>query len=183
MDDRCGQTPETSPGPPYETPYETPPGPPPDGGAGPARTREEGSEDGRIALLVIGLVVLVLGFVLVGATLTAVHVQDRRLLSCADRVASAASGVADADTFYTSGGQGRLVPSRDTATLFAHEALWELAGTTCRVGGGVGLDGVEVVGGQVVVSVSARAQLPVVPAFLGRVAAPVLTASSSALTR
>lgn len=157
------------------------PGSSPESGAASAVEGER--EDGRIALLVIGLVVLVLGFVLVSATLTAVHLQDRRLLSCADRVASAASGVADADTFYTGAGEGRLVPSRATATRTAREALREFAGTSCRVGDGVTVDAVEVVSGEVVVTVSARARLVVVPASLGRVAAPVLTATSSASTR
>lgn len=155
----------------------------PDGGAVGAPAHGEGHEDGRITLLVIGLIALVLGFVLVSVTVTAVHIQDRRLLSCADRIASAASGVADADTFYTSIGEDRLTPSTTTARTAAHEALDELAATSCRVGGGVGVESVEVVGAEVVVSVSTQAELPVVPSFLGRVVAPVLTASSSALTR
>lgn len=153
------------------------------GGPGAELTQEWDREEGRIALLVIGLVVLVLGFVLVSATLTAVHLQDRRLLSCADRVASAASGVADADTFYTGAGEGRLVPSRATATRTAREALRGFAETSCRVGDGVTVDAVEVISNEVVITVSARAQLPAVPAFLGSVVAPVLTATSSASTR
>lgn len=151
-------------------------------GPGPEGANARG-EEGRITLLVIGLVVVVLAFVWVSVTVTAVHVQDRRLLSCADRVASAASGVADADTFYTNAGEGRLTPSRATATAAAREALAELSDTTCRVGAGVSLVAVEVAAAQVQVTVSARVDLPVVPSFLGHVAAPVLTASSSALTR
>lgn len=157
--------------------------PGPSGGPDAVSASGDDYQDGRIALLVIGLVVLVLGFVLVSATLTAVHLQDRRLLSCADRVASAASGVADADTFYTGAGEGRLVPSRATATRTAREALRGFAETSCRVGDGVTVDAVEVISNEVVITVSARAQLPAVPAFLGSVVAPVLTATSSASTR
>lgn len=154
-------------------------------GAGPTAPRPaDRGEEGRISLLVIGLTALLLSFVLTLAAITTVHVQDRRLLACADRVAAAASAVMDADAYYGAGGNPRrLVPAPTAALREARDALDLLASTSCAVGEGVVLAGVDADAGGVVVSVSARARLPLLPPVLGGVVAPVLTASSSASTR
>jgi hypothetical protein len=143
----------------------------------------EDAEDGRIALLVVGLIAVVLALALAGAAITVVHVQDRRLLACADRVAAAASNVVDAGAYYGGEGLGQgLVPSPSGARAAAGAALSELAGSTCSVGRGVVLEEVTARGGEVLVTVSAVADLPLVPPALGPVSAPTLVATSSART-
>jgi len=145
--------------------------------------RRDDPEEGRIALLMMGLMVVVLAFVLVGTSITILHVQDRRLLACADRVAAAASNVVDADAFYGVDGRGqRLVPSPSGSWAVADAALSRLADTTCRVGAGVRLLDVAVAGQEVLVTVSAVADVPLIPPMLGSFSAPTLTATSSART-
>lgn len=144
---------------------------------------EHSAEEGRISLLVIGLVVVVLAFVLVSAAVSAVHIQDRRLMGCADRLASAASGVMDADAFYGLGdGVQRLVPDAQGSREAASRALVALSGSSCRIGHGVRLVDVHVEGAEAVVWVEAVAELPLVPSWLGGVAAPRLVTGSSART-
>ncbi len=146
--------------------------------------RAGGAEEGRIALLIVGLIVVVSAFALAAATITAVHVQDRRLLACADRVAAAASHVVDADAYYGAGGDGqRLVPSPSGARSAAVGALSRLAGSTCSVGGeAAALVDVSVEGEEVLVTLSAVADLPLVPPFVQGALAPALVATSSART-
>ena len=144
--------------------------------------RDKG-EQGRIALLVIGLIVIVLAFVLMAAGISAVHIQDRRLMSCADRVAAAASGVIDADAFFGGSLEGQVIsPSPGGAHSAAQDALADLADSTCRVGLGVELVSVEVQSNQAVVTLRARAVLPVVPPMLTGVVAPALVTASAART-
>ncbi|WP_312347367.1 hypothetical protein [Actinomyces sp.] len=139
---------------------------------------------GRISVLVIGLTALLLAVVLVLAAITVVHVQDRRLLTCADRVAAAASAVMDADAYYgADGGPRRLLPAPGAASAEAGSTLALLSTTSCSVGGGVALLGVEATAGGVTVTVSATATLPLLPPVLGDVVAPTLVATSSATTR
>ncbi len=141
------------------------------------------SEEGRIALLMTGLMMVVLAFVLVGASITILHVQDRRLLACADRVAAAASNVVDAEAFYGVDGKGqRLVPSPSGSWAVANAALSRLGSTTCRVGTGVHLLDVTVADQEVLVTLSAVANVPLVPPLLGSLVAPTLNAASSART-
>lgn len=148
------------------------------------RTPGPHPDEGRISVLVIGLTALLLAIVLVLAAITIVHVQDRRLLACADRVAAAASAVMDADAYYgADGGPRRLLPAPGAASTEAGSALALLATTSCSVGDGVSLVGVEATGEGVVVTVSATATLPLLPPVLGDVVAPTLRATSSATTR
>lgn len=142
---------------------------------------EDVREGGRIALLIVGLTVVVVAFALVSAGITAVHVQDRRLLACADSVAAVAATVVDAEAFYSVGDEGqRLVPSPDGVRGAAASALDRLRTTTCDIGAGVALEDVRVDGPDVLVTLAARADLPLVPPMLGDVAAPRLVATSSA---
>ena len=149
-------------------------------------------EAGRISLLVLGILVVAVSLVLVGAAITAVHVQDRRLLACADRVAAYASATISATDYYTRGAGGAVgepgaaggLPAPDTAVahVAASEALALLAGSTCAVGEGVSLDSVEVRDGAVHVGTRTRATLGVVPSVLSGVAMPEVRAESSART-
>lgn len=142
------------------------------------------AEEGRLSVLIIGLTALLLSVVMVLAVITVVHVQDRRLLSCADRVAAAASGVMDADAYYgLGGGDRRLVPSPAAAAAEAERTLVQLASTSCRVGTGVSMSGITTGEEGVVVTLTATASLPLLPPVLGTVVAPTLVASSSATTR
>lgn len=144
----------------------------------------EGRDEGRISVLIIGLTALLLTAVLALTVITMVHVQDRRLLGCADRVAAASSGVMDADAYYGADGGGRrLVPAPGAAAAQAATTLSLLATSSCAVGTGVTLESVQADPTGVVVTVSATATLPLLPPVLGDVVAPTLVASSSATTR
>jgi hypothetical protein len=142
------------------------------------------ADEGRISVLIIGLTALLLAIILTLMAITIVHVQDRRLLACADRLAAAASAVMDADAYYgADGGLRRLVPAPEAATSQAGDALDMLSTTSCSVGDGVSLVGAEATSEGVVVTVSATATLPLLPPVLGDVVAPTLVAVSSATTR
>ncbi|MDN5963140.1 MAG: hypothetical protein L0H81_01150 [Actinomyces sp.] len=137
-----------------------------------------------MSVLVIGLTAVLLAVILVLSAITVVHVQDRRLLTCADRVAAAASGVMSADAYYGAGGEERrLLPSPGAAGVEAQRALRHLGTTSCSEGAGVTLVDTQTLTDGVLVTVSAQARLPLLPPFLGELAAPVLMASSSATTR
>ena len=127
----------------------------------------------------VGFLVVVLGFLLVAASITSVHVQNRRLMTCADRVAAAASGATDEEALYT---QSRITSTSELAQARAEVVLKRLDTTTCRIGNGVSLVSVEVHDDHVTVRMQAQASVPLVPAFLGRVAEPTLTVQSSAQT-
>ncbi len=141
-------------------------------------------EDGRISLLFIGLMIIVLAFVLVATAISIVHVQDRRLLACADRVSAVASEVMDASVYYGSGpGDPVLVPDEVGAQSAAVHSLHRLAASTCHVGQGVRLESVVVREDQVVIIVRSRVHVPLIPQILGEVGDVELTATSSARTR
>ncbi|WP_115727748.1 hypothetical protein [Actinomyces culturomici] len=136
-------------------------------------------EDGRIGLLMGACLLIVASFVLVSSAITAVAIEDRRLLACADRIAAATAGVIDADAYYA-GGSARLVVSEDSALEVARRALVDLSSTTCDVGFGAEVVAAARNGGEVRVGVRARAELPLVPGILEGVVAPVLERSSTA---
>ena len=66
------------------------------------------------------------------------------------------------------------------ATAAAERALAQMGGTTCAVGEGVRVESASLVGGDLRVSVRARATVAFLPSFLATGAAPVLVRSSSA---
>lgn len=135
-------------------------------------------EEGRIGLLMAACLFIVAAFVLTSALVTAVAVEDRRLLACADRVAAATAGIVDAEAYY--GGGALLLVSSDSSARVAEDALESLRASTCDVGAGAKVVEVSRQGAQVRVAVSARANLPFIPGFLQGAAAPILTRSSTA---
>lgn len=137
-------------------------------------------EEGRIGLLMGACLLLVVSFVLVSSAVTAVAIEDRRLLSCADRLAAASAGIVDADAYYAEGGTASLVVSRRIAWSVAEDALADMRSSTCDVGEGVVLESVERAGGTVIVRVRSRAVLPLVPGLVDGLVAPVLLQESRA---
>ncbi|MDC4233803.1 hypothetical protein M3T53_08815 [Actinomyces sp. B33] len=153
--------------------------------ARPSRSRTRGpetGEEGRIGMLLVGCVGVVVMFVLVSAAITSVVIDDRRLVACADRVAAAAAGSVDGRAFYDGDDEGLAVSTR-SARRRAEDALDKMLDSTCSIGEGAALVGVEVVGDEVVVSVEARPLLALVPRPLSGAVTPILVRSSSAVVR
>ncbi len=137
-------------------------------------------ESGRIGLLMGVCLFIVVSFLFLSATVTAVAIQDRRLLACADRLSVATAGMIDAHAYY--GGTSRLEVrvSPQAAWGAATRALQMLEGSVCDVGAGVSIVVVEQSMGQVRVGVRAQAILPIVPGALQGVSAPLLRRESAA---
>ena len=139
------------------------------------------SEDGRITVLLIGLVTVALLAVAVGVVITSVHLQQRALLSCADRI-SAGAAVLSAENYYGEGGAELAAPSESGARQEAFRTLERLLTTTCAVGQGVDITDLTVGENVIQVTVRTQATLPLLPPVLQGVAAPTMTQSSSART-
>lgn len=131
-------------------------------------------EEGRIGLLMGALLLVVAVFVMVSSAVTAVSIEDRRLLACADRVAAAAAGVVESRGYFSREGSASLVISEKEFRGIARQALASFADSTCRVGEGVELLDLVREGDAVRVEVGARASLPLVPEVLRGVSAPEL---------
>lgn len=140
------------------------------------------SEDGRITVLLIGLVTVALLAVAVGVIITSVHLQQRALLSCADRISAAGAAVLSAENYYGEGGAELAVPSESGARQEAFRTLERLSTTTCAVGQGVDITDLRVGENVIQVTVRTHATLPLLPPVLQGVAAPTMTQSSSART-
>ncbi|QWW20099.1 hypothetical protein I6B53_03090 [Schaalia sp. 19OD2882] len=144
------------------------------------RSDAQDPESGRVGLLILVCTMVVLALVSVGAVITTVHVQRSRLLTCADALAAAGAQVVVANGFYA---DGRITPGvgeLDLVQARVQGLLDDSAGTTCRVGEGVHLDGMSVEDKDIVVRVSATARLVGLPPFLGAAVAPILVETSSA---
>lgn len=137
-------------------------------------------EAGRIGLLMGVCLLIVVSFLFVSATVTAVAIEDRRLLACADRLSVATAGIIDASAYYGGAGRVEVVVSARAARGAAERALEALEGSVCDVGAGVSIVEVEREAARVRVGVRARAVLPIVPGVLQGVGAPVLVRESTA---
>lgn len=75
-----------------------------------------GSDDGQVAVLILGYCLIALVLVLVVASASAVHLERKRLLAVADGAALDAADSFDAGAFYGSGtAPGRGVPVTDAS--------------------------------------------------------------------
>lgn len=146
------------------------------GGAG----RHIDGESGRIGLLMAVSLMIVALFVLISSVITAVALQDRRLLACADRVAAATAGTLDSSEYFTPDGKRKLIVSREYSGEVAARSLTKLADSTCNVGEGARLAWVSLSGPEVEVAVSTQSRLPFLPPLLEGLSAPVLTRSATA---
>lgn len=134
-------------------------------------------EEGRIGVLMAACLMIVAVFVLVSSALTAVAIEDRRLVSCADRVASGVAGLVSGPSLYTTGEDSRG-SAQEQAEYEAPRVLDSLLASTCRVGRGVELESVSMQGQWVRVEVSARAVFPFIPVIAADLAAPTLVRES-----
>lgn len=134
-------------------------------------------EEGRIGVLMAACLMLVTVFVLVSSALTAVAIEDRRLVSCADRVASGVAGLVSGPSLYATGGDSQGT-SQVQAEYEAPRVLESLRASTCRVGRVAELESVSVGGQWVRVEVSARAVFPFIPVIAADLAAPTLVRES-----
>ncbi len=138
-------------------------------------------EAGRAGLLLLVCLLVVILIVQVGAALTALQVQKSRLLTCADVLSAAGAQAVEASEYYSAARTGAPDPAGvDVARARVLSVLGSLDSGSCRVGEGVVVDSVEVRGLDVVVNVSTRARLPLLPGALGSVVAPVLSEGASA---
>ena len=65
-------------------------------------------EEGRTLLLGVGLIAVVLGLVLVVASVTAIHLDLKRLTALADSAAAAAADAAESGAYYEEIGRAHV---------------------------------------------------------------------------
>ena len=137
-------------------------------------------EDGRVGILMCAGCAFVCLLLVVSIALTEVAMQDRRLVSCADALASAGVSGASASTVFAG---GKLGIDEETASSRVDRALSGLSESTCRVGDGVSVSWVSVSSGEVEVGVKARPRVSLMPPPLRGVMVPELARTSSARLR
>ena len=106
--------------------------------------------------------------------------QDRRLVSCADALASAGVSGASASTVFAGGNFG---VDEGSASSRVDGALAGLSDSTCRVGDGVSVSWVSVSSGEVEVGVRAHPMVSLLPPVLRNAVVPELVRTSSARLR
>lgn len=151
-----------------------------EGGESPEAGRSPDREEGRIGLLMGASLFIVAAFVLISSVITAVSIEDRRLLACADRVAAATAGIVDSLSYFNQEGALSLSVSEKESWNVAQEALSSLGASTCDVGDGVELLDLEREGDSVHVLLGTRARLPIVPQVIAGSVGPKLTQWSNA---
>ena len=137
-------------------------------------------EEGRVGILMCAGCAFVCLLLFVSIALTEVAMQDRRLVSCADALASAGVSGASSSTVFVG---GKLGIDEETASSRVDRALSGLSESTCRVGDGVSVSWVSVSIGEVEVGVKARPRVSLMPPPLRGVMVPELARTSSARLR
>ena len=138
------------------------------------------NDEGRVGILMCAGCAFVCLLLFVSIALTEVAMQDRRLVSCADALASAGVSGASSSTVFVG---GKLGIDEETASSRVDRALSGLSESTCRVGDGVSVSWVSVSSGEVEVGVKARPRVSLMPPPLRGVMVPELARTSSARLR
>jgi len=138
------------------------------------------NDEGRVGILMCAGCAFVCLLLFVSIALTEVAMQDRRLVSCADALASAGVSGASSSTVFVG---GKLGIDEETASSRVDRALSGLSESTCRVGDGVSVSWVSVSSGEVEVGVKARPRVSLMPPPLRGVMVPELSRTSSARLR
>ena len=138
------------------------------------------NDEGRVGILMCAGCAFVCLLLFVSIALTEVAMQDRRLVSCADALASAGVSGASASTVFAGGSLG---VDEETASSRVDRALSGLSESTCRVGDGVRVSWVTVSSGEVEVGVKARPRVSLLPPPLRGAVVPELARTSSARLR
>ena len=134
-------------------------------------------DEGRVGVLMGAGCAFVCLFLFVSLALTEVAMQDRRLVSCADALASVGGGNASTGAFFVEG--DALEVDEAGVRSRVEEGLAALSDTTCKVT----VSGVSISDTEVEVAVSARPTVSLVPPVLRAVAVPELMRTSSARLR
>lgn len=137
-------------------------------------------DEGRVGILMCVGCAFVCLLLFVSIALTEVAMQDRRLVSCADALASAGVSGASSSTVFVG---GKLGIDEETASSRVDRALSGLSESTCRVGDGVSVSWVSVSSGEVEVGVKARPRVSLMPPPLRGAVVPELSRTSSARLR
>ena len=138
------------------------------------------NDEGRVGILMCAGCAFVCLLLFVSIALTEVAMQDRRLVSCADALASAGVSGASSSTVFAG---GKLGIDEETASSRVDRALSGLSESTCRVGDGVSVSWVSVRSGEVEVGVKAHPRVSLMPPPLRGAVVPELARTSSARLR
>ena len=138
------------------------------------------NDEGSVGILMCAGCAFVCLLLFVSIALTEVAMQDRRLVSCADALASAGVSGASSSTVFAG---GKLGIDEETASSRVDRALSGLSESTCRVGDGVSVSWVSVSSGEVEVGVKARPRVSLMPPPLRGAVVPELSRTSSARLR
>lgn len=91
-----------------------------------ARATRSGAEEGQILLLSLAFAVITVALVLVVASVSAIYLERKELLSLADALAADAADAVDADTYYTDPAAAHL-PLTDASVQAAVQDYLEAA--------------------------------------------------------
>ena len=138
------------------------------------------NDEGRVGILMCAGCAFVCLLLFVSIALTEVAMQDRRLVSCADALASAGVSGASSSTVFAG---GKFGIDEETASSRVDRALSGLSESTCRVGDGVSVSWVSVSSGEVEVGVKAHPRVSLLPPPLRGAVVPELARTSSARLR
>lgn len=136
------------------------------------RVAAENPESGRIGLLFTALVGVVLALCLLAANISAIHLQHRRGLACADSLALAGASELQASSYYCAQCGSRTQIEAVRATNAVQSKLGELASTSCLIGQNVEVTEVNVTSADVSVVVTFQSELVFLPPILGELVAP-----------
>lgn len=137
-------------------------------------------DSGRISILILVLSLVVISFVLISATITAVHVQRRSLYTCADAVALGVSTELKSSSYYLSSS----TESPRNPQAVARAIVTELRDTTCAIGLSLRIDQVRVAEQSATVELSVIPRVDLLPIWLtDKVQPPRIRVASTAQLR
>lgn len=133
------------------------------------RELRDDDESGSVLLLILGFGIVVLALAFVVASISALHIERKQLLAAADAAALDAASLLDEERFLAENAQDFLI-SPDQVTARVEDYL-------ASFGPAIGLDDPRVVaasvgedGRTVTLTLSGRADLPLVPAIIPGIA-------------
>lgn len=138
-------------------------------------------EEGRIGILLTALVGIVAVFTLVMANISAIHIQHRQALDCADSVALAGGGTIRADGYFCDGCDKKphtIDLSHVRQRVESH--FQKLASNVCHIGDGAILEKINVIENNVVVEMKINSQLVFLPPIVSNLIAPEIAVKSKA---
>lgn len=130
----------------------------------------ESTENGRISVLVLALVLLVVAVITVALVVTSLHTQRRALYGCADVLALSAAQILGADPYFQEAATGA---EENRVKTHVEQRLQELRSSTCDVGEEVVLEEFKYTEGNAEITVATFPTFPRVAAYMSFLTEPL----------